>query len=387
MATSNRIIRIGVTALLTDLSIYVIWVAIPYKAISLGADAIYLGLLPTVSSIAYVLTTLLAGPLSDRVSRLQLARFGALCFAVGSLLVMQARSLGALIALLPLTTLGVGFFWPPIQAALADEGDLSRLQGNVGLFNIFWSVGKALGFIVGGVLYAWFGAAPSFVVAAGLMLLVAAVLPTARPVPQGIEPEPAHVYRDVPARQLKTFLYMAWIANAVAFGIGNTLNIQYPKFLLQLGRGSDAFGIYLGAIFVVQTITFVILRQSVGWRFRWLPSFAAQAAAGLVFCLIPFLRAFGLLLVTAIPIGVALGFAYHASITYSLIDRTSRGRRAGIHESLLGLGNFLLPLLGGLLASGTADLRMPYWLCGFVIFSAIIVQHALWRRGRADRDG
>jgi MFS family permease len=86
------------------------------------------------------------------------------------------------------------------------------------------------------------------------------------------------------------------------------------------------------------------------------------------------------MLLTAIPIGLGLGLAYHASITYSLTARATRGRRAGIHESLLGIGNFSFPLIGGLLASATGDLRMPYWFCAGMVLIGLGVQQTIWRR-------
>lgn len=441
MRTPGRVWRIGVTALLADMALYLVWVAIPYKAISLGAGAASLGLLPTIASLTYVLTTLLAGTLSDRVSRLQVVRFGAVMFAVGCLLVMRAESLGGLLARLPMVGFGMGCFWPPIQAALADEGELSVLERNVGLFNVFWSAGKALGFLLGGSLYASFGAMPVFLIASGTMLLVAVVLPRPRPgagapvrpgadapvrsgadapvrpgapvepraslrpeaspepkasVRQQVagklgvfgrprapgQPEIAKAYERVSPRDLRALLYMAWLANAVAFGVGNTMNIQYPKFLLSLGCDAETFGVHLGIIFAAQTFTFLWLRGFHGWRFRRGPLYAVQGAMAVCACLLPLLRAFPLIFLTALPIGLGLGTTYHASITYSLVDRGARGRRAGFHEALLGAGNFLLPLLGGLLASAVSDLRVPYWFCGFAVLVGLFAQEMIWRRTR-----
>lgn len=385
MRTSGRIQRIGATAFCTDFSVYLIWVAIPYKAIALGAGALYLGILPAIFSTAYVLTTLVAGQLSDRYSRIRLARFGAALFFVGCLIAMQAGSLFWLAALLPIIAIGIGFFWAPVQAALADEADLEALERNVGFFNICWSVGKALGFLIGGALYAFFGDRPSFLVAAGLMAFVALVLPAARPAPQRVAPSsatpPSGLDRKVAfsAVRLRSFLYMAWIANAIGFGVGSTLNAQYPEFLLDLGLRSDAFGLILSVIFGVQTLVFVILRRMGGWKFRRAPVLIVQVALALAIGLLPWLRSLPLILLATIPIGVALGFAYHASITYSLMDHSSRGRRAGIHESLVGTGSFILPLLGGLAASQTGDLRMPYWVCTAIILLAIGAQQIMAR--------
>lgn len=374
------------TAAVTDFSLYLIWVAIPYKAISLDATPAILGLLSATSALAYVLTTVFAGRLSDRVSRLLLARMGALVFAAGCLLILRAPSIAWMFPFLPLIGLGMGFYWPPIQAAVADEGRLAVLEKNIGLFNVFWSSGKALGFLVGGSLYARFGAGPIFVIASIVMLLMMVVIPRRRPEAVA-EEEGGGEYASVGARDLRAFLHMAWLANAIAFGVGNTMNAQYPKLMLKIGFGSQPFGIYLFLIFIMQTLTFQLLRTLGGWRFRRFPVYAMQAAMGLAVFVVSFLTGFPLILLSAVPLGMGLGLAYHASITYSLASHTGRGGRAGIHECLLGTGNLLLPLVGGLLASATGDLRMPYWLCGAVVAGGLAGQEVLWRRTRSPASG
>jgi len=387
LRSTGRVWRMGITAALTDLALYLVWVAIPYRAIHLGATAAQLGLLTAISSSTYVLTTLFTGSLSDRVPRLYLARFGALVFAAGCFLILQAPSLGQLFPRLPLSGLGMGFFWPTIQAALADEGSLDELEGNLGLFNVFWSGGKALGFLIGGGLYALYGVTPILIGVPVTMLVVTALLPrrqraTSVP-PVAVAPgddRSTVTYRLPAPRDLKALLYIAWAANAVAFGIGNTLNIQYPKFLLQNGRGSAVFGLFLGMIFIVQTIVFWSLRTRHGWRFRRRQVYAVQVAGAVGALLLIWARPVWLLLLAAVPLGLSLGLCYHASIVYSLLDRSGRGRRAGIHEAVLGAGNFLLPLLGGLAATAASDLRLPYLLCGVIAILGIGVQELIWRR-------
>jgi MFS family permease len=380
-----RVLRITLTAFITDFSLYLIWTAIPFKAISLGATPAVLGLLPAMSSSVYVLTTLYSGRLSDRVSRLRLARAGALGFALGCILLWRAGSIAAILPSIPLVGLAMGLFWPPIQAAVADEGRPEKLERNIGLFNMLWSSGKAMGFLVGGILFARFGGGVIFLGAAVVMGVMTFVLPR-RPAGGASDAGPVGgAYERVSPRDLRAFLWMAWVANAVAFGVGHTMNTQYPKLLVENGFDSRDFGVYLFLIFVMQTLTFMVLRNFGGWRFRRLPAYSVQAAMGLAVVLVSFTRAFPLILVSAVPLGIGLGLAYHASITYSLASRSGRGQRAGIHEALLGAGNLTIPLVGGLLASSLGDLRVPYWFAGGVLVAGLVAQEVLWRRMPAPR--
>jgi MFS family permease len=374
-----RILRICLTAFVADFALYLIWTAIPFKAISLGATPAILGLLPAIASSTYMLTTVLAGHLSDRISRLQLARVGCVLFAGGCLLLVRAGSVGGILPVLPLIGLGMGFFWSPIQAAVADEETVKGLEKNIGLFNVFWSSGKGLGFLVAGGLYASFGPGPIFITGAAVILAIMALLPKARE-RVAEEDDDRGGFEKVSRRDLTAFLRMAWLANAIAFGVGHTLNTQYPKLMVEIGLDSSDFGVYLCSIFLMQTLVFVILRSFQGWRFRRLPAYLVQIAMGATVVLVSFARAYPVILLTAIPIGLGLGLAYHASITYSLASHAGRGKRAGIHESLLGLGNLLIPFIGGVLASGIGDLRIPYWFCGVIVVAGLVAQEAIWQK-------
>jgi MFS family permease len=282
-------------------------------------------------------------------------------------------------------SISTGFFWAPLQAALADEDRPARLERNIGLFNVCWSVGKGLGFLLGGGLYARWGANTSFLTAAACMSIVAVVLPRHRAGDSPIEVRPSS--RDsIPAARLRVFLIMAWVANAIAFGVANTLNLHYPKFLLHLGRGPWAFGLFLACVFIMQAGTMAILRRRGGWKFRRLPSFAVQGALACALLAIPLLGASPVVLIATAPIGIALGFAYHASITYSLLERSARGRQAGMHEAILGSGSFLLPLVGGLIASASGDLRTPYLVCAAAAGIAVSAQEVLFRFDRRAGD-
>ncbi len=321
-----------------------------------------------------------AGRLSDRLSRLMLARLGCVVFGVGCLLILRAESIAHIFPVLPLIGLGMGFFWPPIQAAVADEGDLGMLEKNLGLFNVFWSSGKAMGFLVAGGLYARFGGEPIFLLASAVMLLMMVVIPRRREGVAEEEDEDRAGFGRVPAKDLLAFLRMAWLANAIAFGVGHTMNTQYPKLMVEIGLGSQSFGIYLALIFVMQTLVFLFLRTVQGWRFRRWPAYTVQVAMALAVVLVAYARPLPLILLSAVPLGLGLGLAYHASITYSLASRAGRGHRAGIHESLLGAGNLLIPLIGGILASGLNNLRVPYWFCGIVVLLGLAAQETIWRR-------
>jgi MFS family permease len=82
--------------------------------------------------------------------------------------------------------------------------------------------------------------------------------------------------------------------------------------------------------------------------------------------------------------GVGVGLSYAASIALVLGRwETSRGRAAGIFESLIGVGYFVAPLIGGIVAE--YSITAPY-LFGFVLSLAVIFVQILFRKpSPADR--
>jgi MFS family permease len=78
--------------------------------------------------------------------------------------------------------------------------------------------------------------------------------------------------------------------------------------------------------------------------------------------------------------GACAGVTYVSSLIYSLQGRAAgRGARCGIHETVLGSGVLLGPLLGGLVAS-RVDLRSPFVLAATVFLLVAVADLLVWRR-------
>lgn len=234
----------------------------------------------------------------------------------------------------------LAFFWPALQATLADRTSERGLATGLALFNIAWSAGKGMGFLVG-VLLAHFGFSTLFIGAAGALVGAAVLVgflrrPTGSPVvgdddPGLPEADPADTAR---------FRKAAWIANATAFGAGAVLNLHYPAWLARSGGSETLFGSYLGLIFFSQTLTFALMARFTGWRYRRAPLLLFQLPLVVAVAVLPWLDSHALVLGTAPVIGLGMGVSYFASIFYSVSGAQDRGRNAGMHEALLGFGSW-----------------------------------------------
>jgi len=372
-----------------DGSLYLILTAVPLQAIGLKASPFILGLLPALSAGVYIISAATFGRLSDRSSRMGMARWGALVRAVAAFGLTQAHSVGALLAWMPVLGIANGLFWPGLQAAIGEFWPERDLRKNLGAFNVSWSTGKMLGFLGGGVLIGAAGTNAALLVAGAATGLVAWALPslgTARSRGRSSgeaavsAPDPPGAAAALSPGARRWWRIIGWTANFVLFGVGATLNFQYPKLLVSLGYTGRDFGTYLGAVYLFQTLSFVWLRGWSGWLYRLAPLLLAQGLTLAAVGVLGWLRSWPLILATAPLVGLGLGLCYSSSIYYSLYRESGRGRNTGIHEALLGTGTFVLPLLGGVAAQVGRSLLAPYLLCALALVGSMIAEARMARR-------
>jgi MFS family permease len=353
-ATMRRLFPLCLAAFLNDAALYLVFAALPFRALELGAGPVALGLLPTLYAGAYMLSAATAGRLSDRYARLFLARLGCILFVGGVGILASAPSLPALFAAIPALGISLGLFWSPLQAALSDRAAPEHLPRALATFNVSWSLGKGAGLLLGGLLTDAMGARGALLVGALPALVAAFALPIGAEIVRGSGQPP----RPVDPRSLVP-LRIAWLTNALAFGLVGVVNVHAPSFLLDRGSGASEFGILTGSIFAVQTVTFLALSvRSPGRRAPFLALPLALAAVAILVGA----PTFPIRLLAAIPFGIATGVAYEASLRASLARGEGRGKAAGLHESLLGAGSTSIPLLGGLAAAWSGSLAAPFAL-------------------------
>lgn len=368
-----RSLPLFAAAFLNDAALYLIFAALPFRAIELGAGPLGLGTLPTLYAGAYMLSAAQAGRLSDRFSRLSLARVGCVCFALGTIGLAAVPSLPILYLVTPALGLAMGLFWSPIQAALSDRVAASALPRAISGFNMAWSLGKGTGLVVGGLLIDLAAPRAVFLVAAVPVLLTAIVLPR-----KAVKPVDGDEAVGSASRLTDRQVRVAWVTNAIAFGLVGTVNMHAPRFLLDLGSRASDFGLLLGAVFAVQTLTFLGLARHRPGRWASPLALVCGLAAILLFLYAP---GSGWRLLAAVPFGLGTGIAYDASLHASLHRPSGRGRAAGLHEMVLGGGSSSLPLLAGWAARGTGSLSAPFQVSVLILTLAILV--ATWEAARS----
>ena len=396
-------------AFLMDFAVGVAGLGVTELGILLGASPFVLGLMGTVGGTAYTLGCLCSGRLSDRYGRRRSVLAGCLLIISAWLVLSHSQTPWQIICLVPVGSLGMAMFWPPLQAWLAElSGDSRReLNRNLGLFNILWCAGLMLGPIVCGHVWPWGRYWPFGVGIGGVGVILATACLTPGPSPSGrggkgdLTPRPlsgdlrslsgegehgnGEVGEDDTAAHPLAGLYLkiAWAGNFSSWFASGVIKSLFPKLGDDLHFSTGLVGWLIAAIHLAQLVIFWVTRHSDRWQYRLWPFFAAQGLAFggmfLAYCTHQpwlFAVAFG----TA---GVCAGVTYVGSLFYSLHGNTDeRGGKAGLHEAVLGSGILFGPLLGGLLANAV-DLRAPFLMVAGVYALATATQVLIWRRGMA----
>ena len=363
-------------AFLMDGSIAGVLLCAPLLAVALGASYDDLGMIGALGFLAYSLSCLGSGRLSERVGYRRSMAFAALATGASAALFCYASRLAHVFILYGTTWLFLSGFWPPFQAWLGEGKSRGDLLRSLGRFNVSWSSGVLIGPAFGGALYAvgaaWpFGVCAAVVCAISLSLFLLRFRESTPPEgPVSCSPHP------LSAR----FLTIARVANfATFFGTG-TIRSLFPKLALDLGIAPPSLGIVMAMLGLSELCSFYLVSHTARWQFRLFPFVVVQTLGVAGMLTLALGNSALMLAIGLLGPGVLIGLTFTSSIFYGLSAVGPGGRRAGLHESITGAGFLVGPLVGGFAAEHLGP-RAPYLLAAGVIVCALGIETYLHRRG------
>ncbi len=357
---------------------FLAWSVIPLWSVQVGkAETWQMGMLAAVSGVVYIFTALRAGPLSDRVGRGRMARAGLVLFALFCVLAWWARSVTGFIALGAVNGFAMALVWPGLQASIGDASTADDLERNLGAFSLSWSAGKTAGFLASALAYGELGL-DALILCGALSLLLAPLLPGGRSERHADAPPLVRDDHHPPALRA-AHLRVGWFANFAGYGMGSTMVYLYPKLVVAAGRPEREHGFVLGAVFLAQTVGFWLFGRYAGWRYRFAPVACWLGIGAAALLVLGFRAPLPVAIPAGLVLGLALGQAYMASVYYSVHSEKDRGARAGIHEAIIGAGDFGIPLLGGYVAYRSD------WIPASYLLAAAVAGLAILAAGRAVR--
>jgi predicted MFS family arabinose efflux permease len=269
--------------------------------------------------------------------------------AVGS----QLHSAGGHIVVMAVTVVGMCFTWPTLEALVSEGETRAGVQRMVGIYNMTWAGTGAVAYFCGGAMLEKFGPKSLFyvpvaiqVIQLGLTLWLESqarrVAPASATKPSLSKPDP-HPH---PAATTKVFLRLAWLANPFAYIAINTLIAVIPGVAKRLDLSTMVAGFCCSIWCFSRLGAFFVLWRWNGWhyRFRWLlVSYLALVGTFASILLAPNLA---VLILAQLIFGCVAGLIYYSSLFYSMDLGDTKGEHGGIHEAVIGLGNFAGPAVG-----------------------------------------
>jgi MFS family permease len=367
--------------LLMDMSVAGVTFAISRRAAELGAGASVLGWLGAVWIGAYALLALITGRFSDRIGRRKLAITGCLIAASMALACSLTTRIGLLLAFSAVFGCGLACFWPSIIAWLGEGLTGHALATRLTIFGVAWNIGLLSGFALSGVLYAHGSRLAFYVSTSAIVLIVLLLSLPSKPMASASESASSKPTPHVPKG--RGFRKTAWLANfASNFALAGAAAL-FPQLATHLGISPAVHGGLLAAGRGAALLAFVALQLVVFWRTRLWPLWIAQLGCAASLVWIGLANATWMFAVAWIVGGVASGYAYQASIFFTLEEMTETGKGSGFHEAIVGSGMFFGPMLAGVVGSHHS-LRAPYFFCAMVQAALVALQMLLvWMRRRS----
>ncbi len=346
----DRRFSVFVFAFLGEMGLNMVFFAVPLYASALGASQSFVGFIGSAYGFSYLFSAMILPRLYRGLNKNALLVIGLLSYsAVVSLyLLLRDPTLFLFVRLGEGVTLGL--FWP-LADTVPSRG--ASGQGVLAWYNTGWSVAAFAAPYLSGVLIETSGLLAPVEIALTLELMNAVYVFFMIRVP-------AHLHEQrvsgIPKIDKRVALFVILPGLTTAYVAGVILAL-YPVYLKSLGIGYAAIGVIAGSSGVARTVTFAstaLVEKRLGRReFLVLGSIALAAIA-----LDSFTSQALLLLISMLVVGVGLGLLFHVGLDSAISGGEGTMTKTSMFESSLGLGLFLGPFLGGVLA--LASPRLVY---------------------------
>jgi MFS family permease len=353
-------------------------ISVPIYANRLGASPFFVGLIGSAGGLVYSFMPLVSGVLCDRLKRKAFISASLISYGFSCLLYNFTEEPFMLVFIKILEGLSVAAFWPAMESLIADSADV-RLEEALRRFNVSWGSAMLIGPMLGGALISGWSIKAPFLFSPfisfffGLLSFVFVAEPPKRRV--GEKPS---TFEGGDDGEMQGSITTALASIFLFSSVGGIIFALFPSYATDLGILPFEIGLITFAFGAARTITFYQANR-----------IEARLGKNGMFLLGSLVLAFGSLLTfssTSIPMfaicftifGFGSSISYAASIAFILGRwESSRGYAAGVFESLIGLGYFAGPLIGGAISEHAPN--APY-MYGFVLGLTVFFIQLVSRR-------
>ncbi|MFY9885101.1 MAG: MFS transporter [Candidatus Cybelea sp.] len=329
---------------------------LPYFVTHFGVSASVVGLLFATFSFCQFVSAPLWGTISDRIGRKAVLIISQIGATIGWAMLGLAPNIAVWLAVAPITIVFIARAVEGVsggnisitQAYVADLVEPKMRSRAFGLISAMFAAGMVFGPLGGGILFAHYGFAVPFLVAAGLQFLTLVVtivmLPESRTHTQ--EEERLSMRAILAAFRKAHLARLLWQKLAIALALYGWFAVFSLYFARQLGFSlaqTDYFFSFF-AIFNVIMNAFVVGRVSARVGDRWMSN-VGLASLIVGFASLPFVHDIGLLAVTMLlfSFGIALANTGITALISNAASDRDQGIVLGTSSSLDSLSGILAP--------------------------------------------
>lgn len=355
---------IYLTAFLYALGYGVSVYLIPLYATELRASYYELGLIGTVGSILYIFSPLLAGWLSDKANKADMLAAGLTLNIFATASISLSNTVTELLLVRIMGGFALGFYWPVIEALVADISPGLARVSKIGSFVAATTIGMTVGPPLGGVLAQISGYKVTFLLAsipmaAALAIILVYVAPAYRKVVQIADS--SAISQTI---FLKNILRVAPLVTIYSAFFSTVVSIL-PGYLSLLGYTAIQVGLLFALLSGARIVALLSSHKVGGRETLALTIFSLTLALS---CIIIFLaETLPTFVLSFLIMGVSIGFIFPLSFTFALkkVEQKRLGMWVGVYESILGLGFAGGPIFSGFIAENI-DPKAPYLILGLL---------------------
>ncbi|MBN1808787.1 MAG: MFS transporter [Planctomycetes bacterium] len=357
------------------------------QAAELKASNIVVGMLGSAVSASYLVTCFIVGRFVTPGNSAAFIVAGCAGTLAVSVLLSLVSTVPQMFPLMMFAGVSLALFFVSFQVFMkaVDTGRKRPIAYSAGTYTFAWSVGYAIGPLVGGFLKQLSGAEPGapcvycYAVCGGLALVTMAgtliFRHHAAPVAQDSAPG-----SETPYARMPDLAWVGWVASGIGVMIFNIIMRIFPKEATDLQWRDDRKGLVLFLMCITLALVAFALRRTRSWMYDWrrICAFGLFGIAGMI------ILSLGDSLLAAclgaVSFGVYAGAFFFYLVFHALSHPSRSARYVSINEAVVGTASMLGPLWAGALA----DLYSfdVVYVCGAVLIVAALVFQALVHRRR-----
>jgi MFS family permease len=349
---------------LTQMIIGLTGIAVPIYANQNGASPLQVGLIGSAGGLIYSFMPFVSGVLSDRFKRKLFISGSMILYSFSCILYIFIEDPVGLMFIKILEWLSVSIFWPAVESLITDSSK-RKIEESLRRFNISWGLGMIIGPILGGVLISVLSIRAPFFFSFFISVFfglgsIFIVVERDKKREFDYKSNPIIVDRS---NNSNHSIFLGISSIFLFSSITGIILTLFPSYATDLGISAFDIGFITFTFGITRTIAFYQANRLES-RIGKLNMFIIGS---LILCfgsLLTYLSSTVMMFILCFLIyGFGSGVSYAASISFILRKwGESKGYAAGVFESLIGLGFFVSPLVGGFLSESVPKASYIYGL-------------------------